>query len=174
VIAERRANTMLYVVKKEADRWVFVPTSIFVRFMVGIYAATSLFVFYLSTIFIPRAGTASASLWIGAIFFLLASWIAGMGIRAWRERRTPLIVELGGRVSYGERELCAAGTVRAVRIAPARGGEADDCDIFLQQAGGNLVSIPSRYFGGFSAGRLARPFAAQLAEALGVQVAESN
>jgi hypothetical protein len=99
---------------------------------------------------------------------------AGLGIRAWRTRRTPLKIELGGRVSYGEQELCAAGTVQSVRIAPSRAGEANDCEVCLELAGGTLVSIPSQYFAGFKARAHARPLAAQLAEAVGVRVKESG
>jgi hypothetical protein len=105
---------------------------------------------------------------------LVAGWNATLGIRARRTRRTPLNIEFWGRVSYGERELCAPGTVRAVRIAPSRGGEAKDCEVGLELAGGRMISIPSQYFAGFNAREHARPFAAKLAQALGVEVTESR
>jgi hypothetical protein len=108
------------------------------------------------------------------IFLLVAGLCASLGIRAWLTRRTPLSIESGGRVSYGERELCAAGTVRAVRIAASRGGEAGDCEVVLELAGGKMLSIPSQYFAGFKSREHARPFAAELAQALGVQVQESR
>jgi hypothetical protein len=113
-------------------------------------------------------------LWFGAIFLLVAAFSAGLGIRAWRTRSTPLTIEPGSRVSYGERELCVAGTVRAVRIAPAKGGYGSDREVCLDLDGGTLVSIPSQYFAGFQAPGLARPFAKELAEALGVPVTESR
>jgi hypothetical protein len=159
-----------YVVKRlEADRWVFVPSPTFVLLMVGAFGAGSAFLVYLSTLFFR-----SANLWIGGIFLLAASLSASLGFRAWRTRRIPIKVEFGGRVSYGERELCAAGTVRAVRIAASHGGEANDCEVCLELTGGKLVSIPSQYFAGFKAREHALPLAEELAEALGVQVTESH
>jgi hypothetical protein len=96
------------------------------------------------------------------IFLLVAGAIASLGIRAWRSRCTPLTVEYGGRVAYGERELCAAGMVRVVRIAESQGGEPGECDVVLEQDGGKIVSIPSQYFCSFTSREHARPFAAKL------------
>jgi hypothetical protein len=165
-------NNILYVVKREGDRWLFVPSRLFAGLMVSLFGAGSAFVVYLSTIFFRRTDTVSADLWIGAIFLFVAGLIAILALRAWRTRRTPLSIEPGGRVSYGERELCAAGAVRAVRIAESRGGEPGDCEVVLEVANGKMVSIPSQYFGGFNSREHARPFAAKLAQALGVQVLE--
>ncbi len=163
-------NPTLYVVKRGATgRWEFVPSSTFVSLMIGAFGAGGAFLIYLSTLFFR-----SANPWFGVIFLLVAGLSAGLGIRAWRTRRTPLNIEVDGRVSYGERELCAAGSVRAVRIALSPGGEANDCDVCLELAGGKLVSIPSMYFAGFKAREHAQPFAAELAQALGVQVTESR
>jgi hypothetical protein len=167
-------NPTLYVFERRADRCVFVPSSMFAGLMVGAFGAGSAFLVYLSTLFFRHSGTTSANLWLGAIFLLVAALPAGLATRAWRTRRTPLNIEFGGRVSYGERELCAAGTVRAVRIAPSRGGEANDCEVCLELAGGKLVSMPSQYFGTFRGREHARPFAAEIAAALGVQVTESR
>jgi hypothetical protein len=163
-------NPTLYVVKRgEAGRWLFVPSSTFVKLMIGGFGTGCAFLVYLSTLFFRAVNP-----WFGVIFLLVAGLSAGLGIRAWRTRRTPLSIEVGGRVSYGERELCAAGSVRAVRIVLSRGGEANDCDVCLELAGGELVSIPSVYFPGFKSREHARPFAAELAQALGVQVTESR
>jgi hypothetical protein len=163
----------LYVVKRKAERLVFTPSPIFVITMVGGFGGGSAFLVYLSTLFFRRVGTASPNLWwFGALFLLAAALPAGLGIRAWRTRRTPLNIERGGRVSYGERELCAAGTVRSVRIALSRGGEPNDCEVCLELDAGKLMSIPSQYFAGFNSSEHARPFAKELAEALGVQVTE--
>jgi hypothetical protein len=167
-------NPALYVVKRERDRWVFVPSPMFAGVMIGAFAAGGAFLVYLSTIFFRRTGAASANLWFGAILLLPAGLSCALGIRAWRTRRTPLNVEFGGRVSYGKRELCTAGTVRAVWIAAARGGDANECEVCLDLAGGKFVSIPSQYFAGFSSREHARRFAVELAKALGVQVTESH
>lgn len=109
---------------------------------------------------------------MGAICLSIAGLLAGLGVWAWRTRRTPLTVGRGGRVCYGERELCAAGTVRSVRIAPSPGGEAGDCEVCLELDWGKLVSVPSQYFAGFGMKEQAHPFAKALATALEVGVAE--
>jgi hypothetical protein len=161
------------VIEREGGRWVFLPSSFFAGFMAGAFGAGSAFVVYLATLFFRR-GYSSPSFWIGGIFLLVAGVPAGFGLRAWRTRRTALSVESDGRVRYGETELCAAGSVRAVRIALARRGEVGDCEVYFELVGGELVPIPSMYFGSFKSSEHARPFAAKLAEALGVQVAESS
>ena len=152
-------------VKREDGRCVFVPSPLHASLMPGLFGAGSAFLVYLSTLFFRRADTAI----FGALFLLVAVLPAGLGIRAWRTRRTPLTIEPGGRVSYGERELCAAGTVRAIRIARL-GAWAIECEVCLELDGGKLVSIPSQYFAEFPASEHARPFAQELAEALGVPV----
>ena len=110
----------------------------------------------------------------GPILLLTGSIFAAWAIRAWRTRRTPLTVKSGGRVSYGDHELCAPSTVRSVRIVEARGGEAGDCDVVIELADERMVPIPSRYFGAFRSREHARPFAAKLAEALSVPVTEAS
>ena len=157
-----------YVVKREPGRCVFVPTPLFGSLMAGGFGAGSAFLVYLSTGFFRRTDTA----FLGAIFLLVAVYSAGLGIRAWRTRRTPLRIEPEGRVTYGERELCAARTVRGVRISPSRSGEAKLYEVCFELDGGKLVSIPSQYFAAFHTAAQARPFAAELADALGIPVTE--
>jgi hypothetical protein len=111
---------------------------------------------------------------MGVTLLLAGILIGAMAIRAWRTRNTPLNVENGGRVSYGEQTLCAAGTVRSVRIVPSLGGEVGDCEVRLELADGSLIAIPSQYFAGFKSSEHAKPFANELAKALGVQVPESH
>jgi hypothetical protein len=161
-------NPTRYVVKREAGGCEFVPPPFFGRSMAGMFGAGSVYLVYLSTTFFRRTATAI----FGAILLLVAALPAGLGIRAWRTRRTPLSIELGGRVTYGERELCAAGTVRAVQIARLRGDEAFDYEVCLELDEGKLVSIQPQYFAGYRTAVQARPFAAELAAALGVQVNE--
>jgi hypothetical protein len=163
-----------FVVRRESERWVFVPGTSFAGWASGMFAAGSAFMVYLSTMFFRGIDTASAFPWIGLILLAVATYSAGLAIWTWRTRRTPLTVEQGGRVSYGRRELCAAGTVRAVRITDARGGDAGECEVGLEVAGGKAVFLPQPYFTRFSARQLARPFAAKLAEALQVQVIEPD
>jgi hypothetical protein len=159
-------ETTLYVVKREDGRRVIVPSPLHAGLMAGLFGAGSAFLIYLSTLFFRRTDTAI----FGALFLLVAVLPAGLGIRAWRTRRTPLTIEPGGRVSYGQRELCAAGTVRAIRIAPVGGARAIECEVCLELDGGKLVPIPSQYFAEFPTSAQARPFARELADALGVPV----
>jgi len=167
-------NPTSYIFKRDGDQCSFVPSSAFSGLMIGMFGAGTLFMLYLSTMFFRHTGEALANLWIGAIFVLVAAYSATLAIRAWHTRRTPLSIECGGRVSYGVRELCSAGSVRAVFIAPSRSGESSDCEVALEVAGGELVYIPSQYFAVFGAREQARPFAAKLAEVLKVPVTESS
>ncbi len=163
------AKTGTYVVKHHDDVYEFVPSSMYATLMVGGFVAGSAVYLYLSTYFIR-----SANPLLVATLVLAGVVIAAMAIRAWRTRRTPLKVENGGRVSYGEQELCAAGTVRSVRVVPSIGGEVGDCEVRLEQVDGKLVAIPSQYFAGFKSYAHARPFAAEFAKALRVEVTESR
>jgi hypothetical protein len=108
------------------------------------------------------------------VFFVVTVLLAGGVVWALWNSRTPLTIEPRGRVCYGERELCAAGAVRAVRIADARGGECGDREVCLEIDGGELVYLPSTsfYFGSFKAREHALPFAEELAAALRVPVTE--
>jgi len=157
-----------YVVTREAGRCIFVPSPLFGRLMAGLFGAGSAYLVYLSSVFFRRSSTAV----FGAIFLLAAVLPAALGIRAWRTRRTPLIIERAGSVRYGEREICVRGMVRAVRIVPSPSGEPGDCEVCFELHGGKLVSIPSQYFTVFKSSEHARPFATQLADALSVPVTE--
>ena len=161
-----------YVVRREADRWLFVPSSMLVGLMTFGFAAVSAFMLYLSTMFFRHAVETPTNLF-GPILLLSSCLLAFWSIRAWRTRHIPLSVENDGRVCYGDHELCASGTVRSVRIVESYGGEVGDCEVTLELADGQPVYIPSRYFAGFKSRKQARPFAAKLAEALSVSVTES-
>jgi hypothetical protein len=156
------------VVRRRDDGWEFVPSTMFASLMIGGFVAGSALYLYLFTYFIR-----SANPLIGVTLLLAGVLIGAMAIRAWRTRNTPLNVENGGRVSYGEQTLCAAGTVRSVRIVPSLGGEVGDCEVRLELSDGSQVAIPSQYFAGFRSRKHARPFAAEFAKALGVQVTET-
>lgn len=164
----------LCVVRREARRWVFLPSPIFISLLIGLFGGGSVFMLFLSSIFFRRAGASSANVWLGLIHLLVASISASLAVRAWRIHRTTLNIELSGRISYGELELCAAGSVGAVRITPSRGGEAGDREVCMELANGKLVSMPSPYFSGFKTDEHARPFAAELADVLGVEVRVSH
>ena len=162
----------LYVVPREGEAWLFRPSALLANLMVVCFAAGRALCLYPAVVLLPKADDLIA-IAFPCIFVLVAALMAALAVRAWRTRRTPLIVEPTGRVCYGERELCAAGTVRAVRITPSPGGDASDCEVCFEQAGGKLVAIPSQYFPGFGAEDQARPFAAALATALRVHVSDT-
>ncbi len=169
---DERIST-LYETRREVGRVLILPSSVFAGLMVGMFAAGSGFTIYLSTLFFRRVGEVSADLWFGLFFLLVAGYSGVPAVRAWRTRRTPLCIEDGGRVLYGAQLLCAAGSVRSVRIAEAKGGEGD-CEVFLELGGGELVPIPSLYFPRLNSRTSAGPLAVVLAEALRVQVSESR
>jgi hypothetical protein len=112
--------------------------------------------------------------WIGFCLLAVAAYSVGLAIWTWRRRHTPLSVDPDGRVSYGRRELAAPGSVRGVRLREARGGDAGECEISLELAGGRAVLLPNPYFARYSTRGQARPLAAKLAEALGVSVMDST
>jgi hypothetical protein len=162
-----------YVVRREGDGWAVLPSAAFAGLAVGMFAAGSAFMVYLSILFLRHIADASAMVWIGVIFLLVAGYSAVLAMWSWRTRRTPLSIEAGGRVCYGNRELCAMGTVRAVRILDVRGGEAGECEIALELSESKLVYLPNPYFTRSAGREHARPLAAKLAELLRVQVTES-
>jgi len=152
-----------YTVTRHADRCEFRPSDTLIFFLVSIWAGgITLFVWWASLTETP----------LRIAFLLLAALLAGGIALALTTRRTPLTVERTGRVTHGDRELCAAGTVRAVRVADARRGESGDCEVCLELDGGRLVFLPpsSMYFGSFKTREDAFAFAGELVAALGVEV----
>jgi hypothetical protein len=159
-----------FVVRRQAGRWLFFPRGAFAGLATGLFAVGGAFMIYLATIFFRPPASAW---WIGVGFFAVAAYSLALAAWTWRRRRTPLSVEADGRVSYGTRELAPASSVRAVCIAEARGGNAGDCEITMEVAGGRSVSLPNPYFSGYSTREQARPLATKLAEALRVPLRNS-
>jgi hypothetical protein len=152
-----------YTVTRHGDRWEFRPSDTFVYFIVCCWAGgIGLFVWLA---FLTES-------FFRIVFLLAAALLAGGIVWALATRRTPLTVERTGRVSHGERELCAAGTVRGVRIADARTGDSGDCEVCLELGEGKLVYLPSSsfYFGSFPRRDGAHEFGRELAAVLGVEV----
>src|SRR5579862_8217891 len=115
------------IVKRRGDGWEFVPSSTLTTLIIGGFVVGSAFYLYLFTVLIRSANP------LISVTLLLAGFLIGaMAIRAWRTRNTSLHVENGGRVSYGEKTLCTAGTVRSVRIVPSFGGEVGDCEVRIE------------------------------------------
>jgi hypothetical protein len=125
-VAMQERNSKLYLVKREAQRWVITPSALLADLIIVGFGAIGIFMLYVATRFLRRAGAGSTHWLLGAIVVVAASLYASWAIRAWRTRHKPLSIESSGRVSYGDRELCGPGTVRAVCIAPSPGGEAGE------------------------------------------------
>jgi hypothetical protein len=110
---------------------------------------------------------------LGSILGLI--FLGGAGMAVWqaitycRQRTTPLLVERNGRVSYGNRECCAAGSVDRVCITPDPQGEHGDCRVVIEEAGGIVVPLPLPFFGAISQRDVARHLARELAAALNVE-----
>jgi hypothetical protein len=158
---------MHVMLSQHGQRWEFRPSREFVAVLVGIWAGGVALFIYFATL---------TESFFRIVFLALAVLLASGMVWAWRTRRALLTVEPGGRLCYGARELCAAGAVRAVRIARARTGESGDCEVCLELDEGKVVYLPSTsiYFSGcFKTRESARPFAEQLAMALGVGVTDS-
>jgi hypothetical protein len=166
-------NLTLYTFKREADRALFVPSKAFSGISTWMFVGGALLMLYFSSIFFLHPLGTSGSLWIGAIFVAVAGYSVALAMRSWSARNTPLSIMSGGRVSYGRKELCAAGAVRAVRIDGAR-SEPNEYQIALELADGTKVYLPSQYFGVHQPRANLYPFAAKLAEVLEVPVKESR
>ena len=164
-------NLTPFLVRRQADGWLFVPSRSFAGLATGLFAAGAAFMVYLSTIFFRAA---SSAFWFGFGFLAVAAYSAGLAVWTWRRRHTPLRVEPGGRVSHGHRELAAPGSVRAIRIRTARGGDAGEYEVSLEIAGGRDVFLPEPYFARYATRHGARPFAAKLAELLGVSLVDKT
>jgi hypothetical protein len=140
--------------------------------MAGAFGAGGLLMLHFATIFFNAAGRANFC--VGVVFVLVAAMSATLALRSWRTRLTPLSIERSGRVAYGDRELCAPGSVQAVCVAPSRAGEAYTYEIAFETGEGQLVFVPSQYFPPFATRQDARSLATKFAEILHVKVTESN
>jgi hypothetical protein len=94
--------------------------------------------------------------------------VAGLTIWRLRTGRTPLTVERSGRVCYGEKEICAAGQVRSVRVLHAPSGEGA-YDVWLDLEAGTRLEVPGFAYGSRDN---AIAFAQELAAELHVTVVE--
>jgi hypothetical protein len=128
--------------------------------------------FYLAATLLKVVHSSLPGSVLGFIFLVSAGMVAWQAITYWRQRTTPLLVERNGRVSYGNRECCAAGSVDRVCIAADPAGEHGDCRVVIEQTGGIVVPLPLPYFGTISQREVARVLARELAAALNVECVE--
>jgi hypothetical protein len=116
------------------------------------------------------AGGDVAMAFFGVPIALFVVQLIFHGVSGWRLRDTPLVVDPDGRLRYGDRELCPAGSVVAVRVVPDPLSEGDGHKVALEADTGAAVPLPPPYFDAFVTQAHARRFADRLAAALGVPV----
>jgi hypothetical protein len=117
-------------------------------------------------------GGATALAFFGLPIALFVAQLLAHGVSGWRLRTTPLVIEPGGRVRYGDGELCPPGSVESIRVMPDPLSEADGHRVHLGLAGGSAVELPRPYFESFLTRDHALQFAGEIARALNVGVVE--
>src|SRR5688572_28792817 len=158
-------NSNLFEVTRDGERWMCRPSMLIAQLGFGLGAGMSALLIYLAWKF-WRNGQSEETDWFAGIMLLIAMFVAALATwRLWAGR-TPLIIERSGRVSYSEKELCAAGQVRTVRLI-ASGGE-DEYDVCLELEGGARVVVPGFAYGPRES---ALAFAQEVGTELGVPVA---
>jgi len=156
-----------HVVTAEGEHWKFRRSPafmaiMFVLFLLGVVISIVLVTHLLGSLVEERVMFAILLLALFPVDLLVISWDTGL----WPRSSITLGVDRAGRVCFGKRELCPAGTVRAVCIATRRRKLAD-WQVYLELEGGNDVLVPPAYFGDFELGEHARPLGEELANALG-------
>ena len=159
---------ILYEIERSGNKAEFRPSAMFSKVMVGSFAGGSAFSAFVALLLALR--NRSGSLGFVAIFCGAAIFCAYLALRAWRTRATALCIESNGRVSYGDQELCGAGSVSGVHVRPVDHGEGKEFAVVLQTVQCEFVSIPSQYFPNTSSPEVALALAKALAEELRVAV----
>ena len=162
----------MFTVVQRGGRSEFRPARLWGPLGAVVSAFGAALLFYVAATLLKVAHNSLPGSVLGFIFLVSAGIAAWQAITYWRRRRIPLVVERNGRVSYGNRECCAAGSVDKVCIAPDPAGEHGDCRVVLEQAGGIMVPLPLPYFGAISHRDVARQLARELAAALNVESVE--
>jgi hypothetical protein len=123
--------------------------------------------------FFWNSGHSIMGIAIGAVLLLATVMLLWQASRFWRLRRIPLTIEHGGRVIYDDKELCPAGSVRAVQILADPQGSGE-CKVVLEQIDGRRVDLDGPYFGVVAQRETACVLAEELAKALKVTVVEAG
>ncbi len=171
---QQMSENVLFDFTRDGDRWECRPSGLwrqlgFVVFLFG--AACCLF---FAGWFIWKIGHSYFGIGFGAVLLLGASSLIWTASHYWGLRHVPLTVNGGGRVSYGPQELCPNDSVRRVQIVPDRQAEHGDCKVVLELADGSRVELPGPYFGAVSNRQAARLLAGELAQALKVEMVETE
>jgi hypothetical protein len=100
-------------------------------------------------------------------------FLYGLSIPTWPWSIDSIVlkVERDGRVRFGRRQLCAAGSVRAVFITTLK-PKIRDWQTYLKLDEETFVPVPPPYLGDYELGEDVRSLGEELAKALGVEVKE--
>jgi hypothetical protein len=171
-MTQRWLNSDPHVITRSDPRCEFRPTPLGADITFSLFVAVGLGCLGMAG-FLGWAGRGSP---VGPLFGTLLALVAAVNfwqaVRARRLQHVPLVVESGGRVCYGERELCSAASVQAVQLKCVPGGEHDNYNVSLVLTAGGEVKLPAPYFTGFLHREPARWFAVQVAKALQVDLVE--
>lgn len=165
--SERKSKAIYkHMVAGDAQRWVFRRSLALDVLVVGMFMVAG--IFFLIPLSFLKPGVAEIWLVIVSVFpFGLSFWPF-----PWPTDFIVLKVYPDGRVSFNRRQICAAGSVRAVFITTMRARLAD-WGVYLQLDDGNFVRVPPPYFGDFELREHTRPLGEELAKALKVELKES-
>jgi hypothetical protein len=165
--SERKPKAIYkHVVAGDAERWVFRRSAAFDALVVGMFMVAGIFFFLIPLTFLKPG---LAEIWlviVSVIPFGLSSWPF-----PWPSDFIVLKVYPDGRVGFNRRQLCAAGSVRAVFIATVR--PLADWEVYLHLDDGTFVRVPPPYLGDFELREQACPLGEELAKALKVELKES-
>lgn len=154
------------------ERWECRPAAAWAHFGFVFSLFGTGLLLYLSVNFLWNIGDAFVGSAFGLMFLGVAVMLSFQALRYWRLRDRPLAVDGAGRVSYGQEELCPAGSVRSVNIVPDPHAESGDCKVIFDLAEARTVELPGVFFGAISRREVARFLAEELARALKVEVVE--
>ena len=159
-------------IRQNGDRWECRPTGVMTQFGFLLFFVAGAFTYYLSGFFLLNSGIDPIGLGFGGLLFLFASVATWQGFRFWRLRRVPLTIETTGRVSYNDKELCPAGSVRSLQIVPDLREGHGDCKILLELNDSRRVDLEGPYFDSVATREDARLLAGEMAKVLHVEVVE--
>lgn len=140
-------DNLLFVFAQDGERWECRPSGLWAHFGFGFFLFGAALLLFLSGMFFWNMGHDLVGVGFGAFLLFGAGVLIWQASRYWRLRRTPLTVDGAGRVSYGQEELCPAGSVRSVQIVPDPQAESGDCKVVLERADGNGLSCRGRSSG---------------------------
>jgi hypothetical protein len=170
---EQTSRRVLFDIRQSGERWECRPAGAWSHFGFAFSLLGAGFCSYISGMFFWNSGDSIMGITIGAVLLVAAAMLVWQALRFWRLRRIPLTIEHSGRVSYDDKELCPAGSVRTVQILSDPQGSGE-CKVVLEQIDGRRVDLDGPYFGAVAQREAANVLAEELAKALKVTVVEAE